>query len=56
MDLKSCRPALPRRDQIVDLYHARQHLWELALKLRPNEAVKAKAWMKKHQRRLLDKG
>ena len=41
---------------IVDLYHARQHLWELARKLHPNDEVKQKAWMKVHQRRLLDKG
>src|SRR6202021_3580374 len=42
--------------QIVDLYHARQHLWELARKLYPNGAIMQKAWMKKHQRRMLDKG
>jgi hypothetical protein len=42
--------------QIVDLYHARQHLWELARKLYPNEPVNRKAWMKVHQKRLLDKG
>jgi hypothetical protein len=41
---------------IVDLYHARQHLWELARKLNPNDEVHQKAWMKVHQRRLLDKG
>ena len=46
----------PGAIQIVDLYHARQHLWELARKLYPNDAAKQKAWMKKHQRRLLDKG
>ena len=46
----------PGAIQIVDLYHARQHLWELARKLHPNGAAKQKAWMKKHQRRLLDKG
>ncbi len=46
----------PGAIQIVDLYHARQHLWELARKLHPNDAGKQKAWMKKHQRRLLDKG
>jgi hypothetical protein len=46
----------PGAIQIVDLYHARQHLWELARKLYPNDAGKQKAWMKKHQRRLLDKG
>lgn len=42
--------------QIVDLFHARQHLWELARKLYPSDAVNQKAWMKVHQRRLLDKG
>lgn len=46
----------PGAIQIVDLYHARQHLWELARKLYPYDAVMQKAWMKKHQRRLLDKG
>jgi len=45
----------PGAIQIVDLYHARQHLWELTRKFHPNDAVKQKAWMKKHQR-LLDKG
>ena len=42
--------------QIVDLYHARQHLWELARKLHPNDEVNQKVWMKVHQRRLLDQG
>jgi hypothetical protein len=42
--------------QIVDLYHARQHLWELARRLHPNDEVNQKAWIKLHQRRLLDKG
>jgi hypothetical protein len=42
--------------QIVDLYHARQHLWEVARKLYPNEEKKQKAWMKIHQKRLLDRG
>jgi hypothetical protein len=41
---------------IVDLYHARQHLWELARKLHPNDEVKQKAWIRVHQRCLLDKG
>jgi hypothetical protein len=41
---------------IVDLYHARQHLWEVARALYPNQAVQQKAWMKIHQKRLLDKG
>ena len=42
--------------QIVDLYHARQHLWEVARTLHPNEAGKQKAWMRVHQKRLLDQG
>ena len=42
--------------QIVDLYHARQHLWELARKLHPNDPGAQKTWMKVHQKRLLDKG
>lgn len=42
--------------QIVDLYHARQHLWELVRKLHPNDEVSQKSWIKIHQKRLLDKG
>jgi hypothetical protein len=49
-------PYFPGAVRIVDLYHARQHLWELARKLYPNDEVKQKAWIKVHQRRLLDKG
>lgn len=46
----------PGAVQIVDLYHGRQHLWELARRLHPNDPVQQKAWMKIHQKRLLDKG
>ena len=46
----------PGAIQIVDLYHARQHLWELARRLYPNDPGQQKAWMKIHQKRLLDKG
>ena len=46
----------PGAVQIVDLYHARQHLWDLARRLYPNEEANQKAWMKVHQKRLLDKG
>ena len=46
----------PGAVQIVDLYHARQHLWELARKLYPNDPPSQKAWMKVHQKSLLDKG
>jgi hypothetical protein len=49
-------PYFPGAIQIVDLYHARQHLWELARRLYPNDQVNQKAWMKVHQGRLLDKG
>jgi hypothetical protein len=46
----------PGAVQIVDLYHARQHLWELVRTLYPNDAAKQKVWIKLHQKRLLDKG
>ena len=46
----------PGAIQIVDLYHARQHLWELARKLYPNDARSQKNWIKVHQKRLLDRG
>jgi len=46
----------PGAVQIVDLYHARQHLWGLARQLYPNDPVNQKAWMKVHQKRMLDKG
>jgi hypothetical protein len=46
----------PDAIQIVDLYHARQHLWEVARKLYPNDEGKQKAWMKIHQKLLLDRG
>jgi len=46
----------PSAVQIVDLYHARQHLWDLARKLHPNDETSQRAWVKVHQKRLLDKG
>src|SRR5215472_3703132 len=46
----------PDAIQIVDLYHARQHLWEVVRQLYPQEVVKQRVWMKVHQKRLLDKG
>ena len=46
----------PDAIHIVDLYHARQHLWELARRLYPNDEGQQRAWMKAHQKRLLDKG
>jgi hypothetical protein len=46
----------PGATHIVDLYHARQHLWEVARLLYPNDPAPQKAWMRVHQKRLLDKG
>jgi hypothetical protein len=46
----------PGAVEIVDLYHARQHLWDLGRRLHPNDEAGLKAWMRIHQRRLLDKG
>ena len=46
----------PSAVHIVDLYHARQHLWDLVRRLYPNDELGQKTWMKIHQKRLLDKG
>jgi hypothetical protein len=35
----------PDTTQIVDFYHARQHLWELAAKLYPNDLPSRKRWV-----------
>ena len=45
----------PAATQIVDLYHAREHLWGLARKLHPNEEINQNRWMMIHQD-LLDEG
>ena len=42
----------PAAIQIVDIYHARQHLWELARALYPNEEVKQKRWVMRQQSKL----
>jgi hypothetical protein len=46
----------PGAVQIVDLYHARQHLWELARLLYPSDRKRQNAWIGLHQKRWLDKG
>ena len=46
----------PGAIQIVDLYHARQHLWELARKLYPNQQAEQERWMVVHKDALLDEG
>jgi hypothetical protein len=45
----------PGATQIVDLFHARQHLWDLARKLYPNQEAEQRRWMMIHQD-LLDEG
>ncbi|MCW5982594.1 MAG: hypothetical protein KIT09_31190 [Bryobacteraceae bacterium] len=47
---------VPGAVQIVDLYRARQHLWDLAPRLYPNDPAGQRAWIIVHQKRLLDKG
>lgn len=42
----------PGAIQIVDLYHARQHLWELSAKLFPNDERSRKRWMARCLRQL----
>jgi hypothetical protein len=46
----------PGAVQIVDLYHARQHLWNLARLLFPSDTKRQNAWIGLHQKRWLDKG
>jgi len=46
----------PGAREIVDLYHARQHLWAVARQLYPQEEVQQKTWMRVHQKPLLDRG
>ena len=46
----------PGAIQIVDLFHARQHLWDLARLLHPNDTKRRNAWIGLHQKRWLDKG
>lgn len=39
----------PAAVQIVDLYHAREHLWNLAPKLYPNDAARKNAGSWRHE-------
>jgi hypothetical protein len=47
---------LPGALQIVDLFHARQHLWDLARLLYPIDIRRRNAWIGIHQKRWLDRG
>ena len=42
----------PGAIQIVDLFHARQHLWNLARLLHPGDLSRQKQWMGRHQPKL----
>ena len=46
----------PGAIQIVDLFHARQHLWDLARLLHPNDTKRRNQWIGLHQKRWLDQG
>ena len=42
----------PGAIQIVDLYHARQHLWELSGKLWPTDECQRRSWTRKREKKL----
>ena len=42
----------PGAVQIVDLFHARQHLWDIARLLHPGDIPRQKQWMLRHQPKL----
>ncbi len=46
----------PSAIQIVDLFHARQHLGDLARLLHPTDTKRRNAWIGLHQKRWLDQG
>jgi hypothetical protein len=46
----------PGAVQIVDLYHARQHLHDLAKKLHPNDPTARGVWLNLHKDALLEEG
>ncbi len=50
-----CQEQFPGAVAIVDLYHARQHLWDLGAKLHPNDENAKRRWVMTHQH-LLDEG
>ena len=39
-----CQEHFPRAIQIVDLYHAKQHLWKVARQLHPSRRARREAW------------
>lgn len=47
-----CEEQFPGAIQIVDLFHARQHLWDLGGQLHPNDEKSKRKWVIPLQRRL----
>lgn len=43
---------LPEAIQIVDLYHARQHLWDLSAKLWPTDDRRRQRWTRQQEKKL----
>jgi len=50
-----CQEQFPGSIEIVDLYHARQHLWDLGGKFHPHDETAKRRWVMTHQY-LLDAG
>ncbi|HEX9146641.1 MAG TPA: ISKra4 family transposase [Candidatus Binatia bacterium] len=46
------RTHFPGAIEILDLYHAREHLWKLAAKLFPSDEVARRRWAKRFQQKL----
>ena len=44
----------PGAVQIVDQFHARQHLWDVARLIRPGDILRQKQWILRHQPKLDD--
>src|SRR5258706_10024273 len=44
----------PGATEIVDLYHARQHLWDLSSKFHPSDVAAQRRWVMSHQHFLDD--
>ena len=42
----------PDAIQILDLFHAREHVWDLARKLQPNQEAQQKRWVMRQQHKL----
>jgi hypothetical protein len=52
VDLEHRQSTFPRAIQIVDLYHARQHLWNVARCLYPLDQAAQRRWILRHQPKL----